>query len=220
MHYIIYKITNKINGKIYVGAHATVDVNDSYMGSGVNIIKSIKKYGKENFDKHILHNFSSSEEMYVKEAEIVNEDFVMRADTYNAALGGKGNPVIVHLQDPSYREMLSTKTKLGMTQEVRDAIRESRLNTVMDESVKDKISDTIKRQYHGSAMDRTGSKMSEESKAKIRAAQKGLKKVFTPMIIEGVEFDRYEDAGLHFNVSYKTIQNWIKSDKKPNCFLK
>ena len=49
MHYIIYKITNQINGKYYIGRHATKDVNDSYMGSGIGIKNAIAKYGVENF---------------------------------------------------------------------------------------------------------------------------------------------------------------------------
>jgi hypothetical protein len=34
MHYLIYKITNAVNGKIYVGAHKTDDVNDGYLRIG------------------------------------------------------------------------------------------------------------------------------------------------------------------------------------------
>lgn len=57
MKYIVYKITNKINEMIYVGCHTTTDINDSYMGSGVKIIKDIKKFGRENFTKDILFEF-------------------------------------------------------------------------------------------------------------------------------------------------------------------
>lgn len=32
MHYTVYQTTNLINSKIYVGVHATEDLNDSYLG--------------------------------------------------------------------------------------------------------------------------------------------------------------------------------------------
>lgn len=88
MYYTIYKITNNTNGKYYIGQHKTQNLDDGYMGSGHRILAAIKKYGKENFSKEILHVFESQEEMDAKEKELVVID---RANTYNLNEGGTGN---------------------------------------------------------------------------------------------------------------------------------
>lgn len=89
-HYLIYQVRNKLNGIIYIGQHQTENVDDGYMGSGLRIRRAIEKYGLENFEKTILFECSSKEEMNKKEAEIVNEDFIARDDVYNIKLGGEG----------------------------------------------------------------------------------------------------------------------------------
>lgn len=104
MNYIVYKTTNLINGKIYVGVHRTnPDVNDGYIGCGVTrkdqkknkmgFPQAVKKYGYDNFKRETIQIFPDTEEghnaAYALEAEIVNEEFIKRKDTYNLALGGK-----------------------------------------------------------------------------------------------------------------------------------
>ena len=90
MVHTIYKITNKVNGKIYIGKHScsSIDEEDGYMGSGKLIKKSIEKYGIENFTKEILFVFDDEIMAYDKEKEIVNEEFVKRKDVYNLIIGG------------------------------------------------------------------------------------------------------------------------------------
>lgn len=90
MFYYMYQIKNKVNGKIYIGVHKTANVNDGYMGSGKVIRAAIAKHGLENFEKSILETFESSEEMFRREKEIVNEDFLSRDDVYNLRRGGTG----------------------------------------------------------------------------------------------------------------------------------
>jgi hypothetical protein len=90
MYYTVYKITNKINGKFYIGTHKTKRLDDNYSGSGKYLKYAQEKYGIENFNKEILFVFDTAEEMYAKEAEIVNAEFLAEENTYNLKLGGFG----------------------------------------------------------------------------------------------------------------------------------
>jgi len=88
MYYTVYKVTNTINHKIYIGVHATLDLNDGYLGSGTAILKAIKKYGKDNFYKEILFVYDSLQEALDTESEIVTEDFCSQSNVYNITSGG------------------------------------------------------------------------------------------------------------------------------------
>lgn len=90
MYYTVYQTTNLINNKLYIGTHITDYPNDEYLGSGKIISKAIKKYNPENFIKEILFVFDNPEDMFTKEKELVNEEWVSRKDTYNIKLGGEG----------------------------------------------------------------------------------------------------------------------------------
>lgn len=89
MHYIVYQTTNTQNGMVYIGAHATTDINDGYLGSGGELNRDIKRLGTSSFVKELLFVFDEPGPMHAKEAELVTREFCLREDTYNQALGGK-----------------------------------------------------------------------------------------------------------------------------------
>ena len=62
---IIYKTTNLINNKIYIGQDSKN--NSNYFGSGYFINRALKKYGKENFKKEILEFCKTKEELNKRE---------------------------------------------------------------------------------------------------------------------------------------------------------
>lgn len=90
MFYTIYKTTNNINGKYYIGKHTTLDLDDTYIGSGTILKRAINKYGIDNFTREYLFIFDNEEDMNNKELELVNESFIKEDTNYNLAIGGKG----------------------------------------------------------------------------------------------------------------------------------
>lgn len=90
MYYTIYKTTNAINNNFYIGKHKSKTLTDNYLGSGKFLLTAIKKYGKQNFYKEILHYCTSETEMNELERNIVNELLISDRNCYNAKIGGDG----------------------------------------------------------------------------------------------------------------------------------
>lgn len=90
MKYQIYQITNKTNGKIYIGKHQCSCKECQYFGSGKLLKRAIKKHGIENFTKIILFEYDTEQEMISKEKELVTEEFCKDNTNYNLCEGGKG----------------------------------------------------------------------------------------------------------------------------------
>lgn len=111
MNYIVYKTTNLINSKIYIGVHYTnPDIFDGYIGCGVSkkdrkkkvkkgFPEAVRKYGYENFKRETLFVYPDTEEgkleAYAKEAELVNVEFIKKHDNYNLTVGGIFAPSFV-----------------------------------------------------------------------------------------------------------------------------
>lgn len=92
MFYIIYKIANLVNHKIYIGAHRTNNLDDGYLGSGDKIKLAIKKYGSNNFIKEILSLHPDETSMYLEENRLVTKEFISSDKNYNSTVGGKKPP--------------------------------------------------------------------------------------------------------------------------------
>lgn len=90
MEHIIYKTTNILNNRFYIGMHSTENINDGYLGSGRRITAEIKKYGKENFVKEILEHLPSRDELKIREAEIVCDSLLANPLCLNLKNGGEG----------------------------------------------------------------------------------------------------------------------------------
>ncbi len=159
-HYI-YKTTNLINGKYYIGMHTTDDLNDGYVGSGKRLWYSIKKYGKENFKCEILEMLPDRSSLKEREKELVNEELLKDNLCMNLVYGGGGWP--------------SNGQAIG-----GDKFKAAQLyweKPENKEKLKKRVSDNNKKLWNEGKMvhfkcDWTGRKHNDETKKKIGEANK------------------------------------------------
>ena len=92
MYGYIYKITNKLNGKIYIGQHKAVKFEpDVYQGSGKLLLRAYDKYGKENFDNELICECTDQSDMDEKEIFYINLFESTNSNLgYNLTPGGFG----------------------------------------------------------------------------------------------------------------------------------
>jgi hypothetical protein len=102
---IVYLTTNLINGKQYIGSSSFN--RPSYFGSGVDISKAIKKYGKSNFKKEILWEGDDSLKFKIEGELLVQFDVLNNKNFYNKtikAVGLTGGYKVKQWVKDKYRE--------------------------------------------------------------------------------------------------------------------
>ena len=161
MFYTIYKITNKINGKIYIGKHKTKNLDDGYMGSGIYLKRAIKKHGIENFAKEILFVLDTEEEMNSLEKELVTFEFCESKGNYNICVGGQGGFSYINKNADLILKRTSTMIKNEVWRQ--KAIRNNNQNLLNPASMT-KSKETRKRLYPNNTASFTGKKHTEKTK--------------------------------------------------------
>lgn len=89
----IYKTTNILNNMIYIGKHKwdSLELDSTYLGSGIYLKRAIEKYGKENFTCEILDYAETLQELNDKEKLYIEKFNSMNSNIgYNLTRGGDG----------------------------------------------------------------------------------------------------------------------------------
>ena len=127
MYGYIYKTTNLITGKIYVGQHKAKTFDKKYFGSGKYLKNALTKYGKDNFKIEVLCECDSFVDL--NKAEVYYIDYYNAVDHlvgYNICIGGQGTPG--HVFNESERALLSkytTEMNLARDPEIYRKVSES-----------------------------------------------------------------------------------------------
>lgn len=176
---VIYKTTNIINGKFYIGK----DVNDSdyYLGSGILLKRAIKKYGKENFRKEILEhcesldNLDERERFWIKELNSVELG-------YNLTFGGTGGDTFTNnVNKKEIREKLKKRTYSKEIKEIRlknlTPFQSGENHPNFGKKQTEETKNKRKKKFLENGYPMENKNHTEESKQKIRQKKIGVKQI-------------------------------------------
>jgi len=148
-YFLIYKTTNLIDNKIYIGQHKTNDLNDGYLGSGSILKLAISKHGRENFKQEILKFCSNDEELCNEELKAIelfgssNKEIGYNILNYN------------HVYTPNWGKGTSPKSKEGLKNieaankdlDKRMQISKTLKGHIVSEETKNKIRESLKSSF-------------------------------------------------------------------------
>lgn len=204
-YFIIYKTTNLKNGKFYIGAHVTVNLNDSYLGSGKVLRNSVFYHGRENFIREILEFCENDKILFEREAEIVNDELLKDPKCMNLVVGGHGGFGFVNNE---HRENFFNAAKKNSKERSKKAC-EKFLELIKDDKWRANQIEKMKKGSHLYFSNNDGNfknkKHSELSKQKISEANK--------ISLAGTGNSQYGTCWITNDVLNKKI---LKTDNLPD----
>lgn len=184
MYGYIYKTTNLINNKIYVGQkHSSRFLGNRYLGSGRRLKDAIRCYGKENFKVELLEEVESKELMDEREIYwIAHYHATNKEIGYNLSEGGNVNRTLVGENNPFYGKHFTQETLQHLsevrkgkvlrphTKEEKEHMRKVMRGRIITQEARQKLSNNAKTNPNYGMR---GKHCSEETKQKLRLAHLG-----------------------------------------------
>jgi len=195
----IYKTTNKLDNKIYIGQHKCSSKLDiKYYGKGKYISLAIKKYGKDNFINEAIVYVDDKEEADILETYYIKKYDCLWPKGYNFALGGEGGATRcgMHTSEETKKRISIGNSGKKRTPEVCEKYRLQNLGRKHTSEAIEKLriasSGENNPMFGKSAM--LGKKHSPESKEKMKLASQKYwqsdsgkahrEKLYSPEVIE------------------------------------
>lgn len=220
----IYKTTNLINNRSYIGKKQKEIFDPTYYGSGLILKEAIKKYGKENFSIEILSwatttvELNKLEELYISQYRAIS-------DLYNIAKGGTGGDTIVNHPNKdsiiqrrntglaNWHQSLSNEEKILRSKKISQSKKgKSNGHSGLSQS-KETIEKIRKRNIE---FDRANNTQWKEAHTAAMAKRKGkpLTKKYKAIIINNIEYESINHALIALGIKHRaTFYKLIKENK-------
>jgi hypothetical protein len=210
--FIVYKTTNIINQRYYIGVHnlSSKTSHKFYLGSGSLLKSAIKKYGRETFVRETLFEFNNLQDALAKEKEIVTEEFIKDDNNYNLTEGGSMPPnsktwwteehslhtslrLIGNSHKLGKKESLETKAKKSIS--MKNSTTQGRWKRTEEHC--QAIADRSREQFKNS-----NPMQNQSSRQKVSQSKIGRKKMIdnnrVSKFVKPEEFQMYLDRGFNF----------------------
>lgn len=172
MFYTIYKTTNLLNGKFYIGKHQTNNLDDGYVGSGKLLRRAINKYGIENFSTVILEVYDEEWKMNLAEKILVVID---QDVSYNLCPGGHGGFGYINKNKLTYygTEQHTINYKIAFKKGPKSLLNLRTANAEFASTMDKNISNGLLNYYKNNKSVWVGKNHTENTKLKLSLIKKG-----------------------------------------------
>lgn len=225
---LIYKITNKINGKIYIGLTKAKTPRrrwiyhrrDRSRDTHLPLYKAMNKYGVDSFNFEVIHdNINSVEELVELEKFYIKKfESYKSSKGYNCTNGGECNDTLVKNKNANFGrkskhfiELNRRRKGIPLSAEHRENISKSQIGRLHTNDSKNKMS-LRKREDWANGVYSTKEYREKQSKSKIGVPNLKKRKIVICTSINRL-FQSVEDAALYFTGDKKKVANIISTLK-------
>lgn len=221
---IIYKATNIINKKCYIGQTVKTlekrkadHLNTARRGGGFRFHNALRRYGETNFTWEVIDTTTSIEALNQRESYWINF-YDSYNKGYNATLGGENNPMNSDIVIKKHKNVVKSN---DFRKKVSYTMKKHRKNNPFTQETRDKISCKLKGNKHGLGKTRPKDAIEKTSKAL-------AKNIYCVDINNKVimEFEYVKDGakwwhenGMEHYAHYRSIMRIIKKSHEDNRYI-
>lgn len=213
----IYKITNLLNNKVYIGQAQDIEERWKQHKKGytdkTNIIyRAIRKYGVENFSFEVIEE-CSIEELSKKEIFYIEQykSYIGWKDNwgYNMTLGGDG--ARGHIPTKETKQKISDANK-GKNHPLYGKTHTEEAKQKISEALKGRrfSEETLQKMRKSKSKSNSHSHShSEETLQKMSEVKKGNKHSAKKVVCGNKMFNSLRECSEFYKISYSTMSNWL-----------
>ena len=222
----LYKITNYVNGKEYIGISKSPSKRwlNHKGGRGSKLVyQAIRKYGLENIKFDVLYT-GCEEDICQLEIDLIAQRQTEAPHGYNLTAGGSGLPNLRDGKNPRAKKLRINGVWFSCIKEAAEALGVCR--AVLAKRLKEATTSSFEfvpfdREEHSrkSGLRSKGRKHTPEAKEKMSKKRKrGKHCCARKILVNGNKYECIRDAAEGENINYSTLRDMIRKYNKSHIW--